>query len=98
MNGLNSDIKPGLAICAKPTEMNQRCGINPDTAHGYVCKADNTAVSVYLEQLGNRYGWLDIVMTPESFGKNFKKSDRMANPGYTRSKHYGKKYPEDCFL
>ena len=46
---MNPSLKPRIVIIAKNTIINKSCGISPDFARGYICKADLYGVSVYIE-------------------------------------------------
>ena len=90
-----SSLKPGLAIKAQPTQLNQNCGIDTAVAQGYICKADDEGISVYV-QWGSNHSWVKALMTPETFANNFEEDMRKAdNIGYNIYTHFSKRYPED---
>ena len=92
---MHSSLQPGLAIKARPTQLNQQHGIDAAVAKGRICKADENGISIYLER-GNNRGWLEVVMTPETFSWNFEEDHKRGdNIAYRISKHYRKRYPED---
>ena len=92
---MNPSLKPGLAIKAKPTHTNQTCGIDTVAARGYICKADESGVSVYLQQSTNK-GWIEAVMSPETFAWNFEEDHhRGDNIAYRILTHFSGRYPED---
>lgn len=91
---MHPSLKPGLAIKAQPTQLNQRHGIDAAAAKGRICKADENGISVYLER-GNNRGWLEVLMTPETFANNFEEDrQRGDNIAYRTSRHYSKRYPD----
>lgn len=88
-------LNPGLAIKAKTTQMNQACGIDFTVAQGYICKADENGISVYLQRGYNR-GWIEAVMTPETFAWNFEEDrQRGDNITYRNPNHFNQRYPDD---
>lgn len=88
-------LKPGLAIKAKPTQTNKYCGIDTTAAQGYICKADELGVSVYLQR-GTNKGWIEAVMSPETFAWNFEEDrHRGDNMAYRTLTHFSGRYPED---
>jgi hypothetical protein len=92
---MHSSLQPGLAIKAKSTDLNQKHGIDAAAARGRIRKADEKGISVYLER-GNNRGWLEVVMTPETFSWNFEEDYSRPDDISSRiSKHYSKRYPED---
>ncbi|WP_337040313.1 hypothetical protein [Emticicia sp. 17c] len=91
-----SGIKEGASIKAKETMVNRNCGIDSENARGYICKADSSGVSIYLEK-GKGRGTIEAIMTPEHFAMNFQVDGLMLTPAtfYIRSTHYTKSLPKD---
>ena len=90
-----SSLKPGLAIKAQSTQLNRTCGIDATAAYDYICKVDDEGISVYVQR-GNKRGWLEVMMTPETFANNFEENrQRTDNISYSISRHFSKRYPED---
>lgn len=93
---MNNDIKAGIAIKAKDTVLNRSCGIDADSARGFICKADAAGISIYLDKsVGS--GWIEGIMTPECFAMNFEVDGRLLSVAgaYIRSSHYKKTFPND---
>lgn len=93
---MHPSIKPGAAIRAKDNHMTRNCGIDPDNARGYICKADSAGISIYLTKtLGG--STIEAILTPEAFGANFMVDGSLLTPAtyYIRSTHYTKVFPKD---
>ncbi|MET4075054.1 hypothetical protein [Hymenobacter sp. UYCo722] len=92
---MSPHVQPGLAIKAKPTQINEACGIDAVTAKGYICKVDEGGISVYLQREHNR-GWIEAVMHPEIFAWNFEEDrQRGDNIAYRNPNHFNQRYPDD---
>ena len=90
---MNTAIKAGTRIIAKRTDANTNCGIKAETT-GYICFADLSGVSVYLDSSG--YG-MEAKMTLEHFAANFEIDfwfTQIAS-AYVKSQHFQKKLPAD---
>ncbi len=96
---MNSDItgiKAGIAIKAKDTAINRGCGIDPNSARGYICKVDSSGISIYLDK-STGGGWIEGMMTLECFAMNFEMDGRLLSvaAAYIRGSHYKKSFPND---
>jgi hypothetical protein len=95
---MNPEIKAGIAIKAKYTETNRNCGIDPESARGFICKADEAGVSIYLDKAIGK-GWIEARMSLDTFAMNFEIDGWLLTPAsaYIRSSHYSKVFP-DSFM
>lgn len=91
---MDPKLTAGLSIEAQDTPLNRRNGVYLQHGKGYICKADEQGISIYIESINHTF--YEIIVKPETFAMHFKESRIWPdNTAYTKTKHYKKRYPED---